>query len=111
MRFARDLARRQRLRVCAARPNGRCGLQSQFHRQSPPSLVVVSPKPPSDAPANGRAPAIEQPPAVPTVTASEIPMRVGVSVLGSLTITGAKRSRRGLRAAALELIAYLALNQ
>jgi two-component SAPR family response regulator len=32
-------------------------------------------------------------------------------VLGPLTIVGAKRSRRGLRAAALELIAYLALNR
>src|SRR5207247_1763488 len=32
------------------------------------------------------------------------------SVLGRLSITGAKRSRRGLRARALELIAYLALH-
>jgi DNA-binding SARP family transcriptional activator len=105
---SRPPAATPRLRSTSERP---LRLAIPIHRQSPPSLVVVSPKPPSDAPANGRAPAIEQPPAVPTVTASEIPMRVGVSVLGSLTITGAKRSRRGLRAAALELIAYLALNQ
>jgi DNA-binding SARP family transcriptional activator len=32
-----------------------------------------------------------------------------VSVLGPLTISGGKRTRRGLRAAALELLAYLAL--
>ncbi|MBA3736388.1 MAG: hypothetical protein H0W90_14530 [Actinobacteria bacterium] len=81
-----------------------------IHRQSPPSLVVVSPKPPSDAEANGRAAAIEQWPAAPTAGASDVPIRAGVSVLGPLTIAGAKRSRRGLRAAALELIAYLALN-
>jgi two-component SAPR family response regulator len=34
-----------------------------------------------------------------------------VSVLGPLTIAGAKRSRRGLRKAALELVAYLALHR
>jgi DNA-binding SARP family transcriptional activator len=80
-----------------------------MHRQSPPSLVVVSPKPLSDAQANGRA-VIGQWSAEPTAGASNVPIRAGVSVLGPLTIVGAKRSRRGLRAAALELIAYLALN-
>jgi DNA-binding SARP family transcriptional activator len=35
--------------------------------------------------------------------------RPRISVLGPLTITGGKRNRRGLRARALELIAYLAL--
>ncbi len=39
-----------------------------------------------------------------------VPDRPQISVLGPLTITGAKRSRRGLRARALELIAYLALH-
>jgi DNA-binding SARP family transcriptional activator len=34
----------------------------------------------------------------------------GISVLGPLAITGGKRTRRGLRARALELIAYLALH-
>jgi DNA-binding SARP family transcriptional activator len=81
-----------------------------MHRQSPPSLVVVSPKL-ADARANGRAAAIEQRPAAPTAIAPDVPIRAGVSVLGPLTIVGAKRSRRGLRAAALELIAYLALNR
>jgi DNA-binding SARP family transcriptional activator len=80
-------------------------------RQSPPSLVVVSPKPPPDGPTNGRAAAIEQRPAAPTAGVSGVPTRARISVLGLLTIAGAKRSRRGLRAAALELIAYLALNQ
>ena len=36
--------------------------------------------------------------------------RPRISVLGPLAITGGKRSRRGLRARALELIAYLALH-
>jgi DNA-binding SARP family transcriptional activator len=81
-----------------------------MHRQTPPSLVLVSPKPPSDTQANGRAATIEQRPAAPTAVALDVPLRAGVSVLGPLTIAGAKRSRRGLRAAALELIAYLALN-
>jgi two-component SAPR family response regulator len=82
-----------------------------MQRQLPPSLVVVSPKPPSDAQANGRvAAAIEQRLVALTAVASDVPIRAGVSVLGPLTIAGAKRSRRGLRAAALELIAYLALN-
>jgi DNA-binding SARP family transcriptional activator len=38
------------------------------------------------------------------------PKRPGISVLGPLAITGGKRTRRGLRARALELIAYLALH-
>jgi len=79
-------------------------------RQAPPTLVVFSPRPPSDAQVIGRAAAIEQRPAAPTAGASDVAIRAGVSVLGPLTIAGAKRSRRGLRAAALELIAYLALN-
>jgi DNA-binding SARP family transcriptional activator len=81
-----------------------------MHRQSPPSLLVVSPKPPSDAQATGHAAVIEQRQAAPTAVAPDAPIRLGVLVLGPLTIVGAKRSRRGLRAAALELIAYLALN-
>ena len=40
-----------------------------------------------------------------------LPARPQISVLGPLTITGAKRSSRGLRARALELIAYLALHR
>jgi DNA-binding SARP family transcriptional activator len=39
-----------------------------------------------------------------------LPGRPRISLLGPLTITGATRSRRGLRARALELIAYLALH-
>src|SRR5439155_5058609 len=38
------------------------------------------------------------------------PERPRISVLGPLAITGGKRGRRGLRARALELIAYLALH-
>jgi len=47
-------------------------------------------------------------PATRAETASD--ERPTVSILGPLAITGAKRSRRGLRAAAVELIAYLALH-
>jgi len=39
-----------------------------------------------------------------------LPGRPRISLLGPLAITGAKRSRRGLRARSLELIAYLALH-
>jgi two-component SAPR family response regulator len=88
----------------------RLGPGIPMHRRSPPSLVVVSRKPPSDAQANGRAAAIDQRPPAPTAETSDVPIRARVSVLGPMTIAGAKRSRRGLRAAALELIAYLALN-
>jgi DNA-binding SARP family transcriptional activator len=82
-----------------------------IHRQSPLSLVVLSPKPPSEAQASGRAAAVEKPLVLPAPVTSDVPIRARVSVLGPLTITGAKRSRHGLRAAALQLIAYLALNR
>jgi two-component SAPR family response regulator len=66
----------------------------------------------SPTPANGRAvePAslVARALARPEVIA--VPDRAQISVLGPLTITGAKRSRRGLRARALELITYLALH-
>jgi two-component SAPR family response regulator len=65
-------------------------------------------------PAIGRADASSQPSSVERATpAPEVIMeasRPQISLLGPLTITGAKRSRRGLRARALELIAYLALH-
>jgi DNA-binding SARP family transcriptional activator len=82
-------------------------------RSQPPSLVILSPERAPDAPANdlSAAPAqpsfVERATSTPDVTA--VAVRPQVSVLGPLTITGAKRSRRGLRARALELIAYLAL--
>ncbi len=46
-----------------------------------------------------------------TAAESTAPVRPRIAVLGPLTITGAKRSRRGLRASALELVAYLALHR
>jgi len=66
------------------------------------------------AAANGRVAACEQPsslePAAPAPDVIAVPDRPQISVLGPLAITGAKRSRRGLRVRALELIAYLALH-
>jgi DNA-binding SARP family transcriptional activator len=83
-------------------------------RSQPPSLVILSPERVSETPANGRVAATEQPslvePAAPAPDVIAVPDRPQISVLGPLTITGAKRSRRGLRARALELIAYLALH-
>jgi DNA-binding SARP family transcriptional activator len=78
-----------------------------------PSLVIVSPARAADALVNGRAVAPEQPSSVERVASAPevaLPTRPQISVLGPLTITGAKQSRRGLRARALELIAYLALH-
>jgi DNA-binding SARP family transcriptional activator len=83
-------------------------------RSQPPSLVIVSRERASAAPANSRVAVPEQSSSVeraaqaPDVT--PVPGRPQISVLGPLTITGAKRSRRGLRARSLELIAYLALH-
>jgi len=82
-------------------------------RSQPPSLVILSPERASDAPPNGRvAPPAQRPVerAAPAPDAVALPTRPQISVLGALTITGAKRSRRGLRARALELIVYLALH-
>ncbi|MDP9226063.1 MAG: hypothetical protein M3P18_19940 [Actinomycetota bacterium] len=82
-------------------------------RSQPPSLVILSSERASDAPPNGRvAPPAQRPVerAAPAPGVVALPTRPQVSVLGGLTITGAKRSRRGLRARALELIAYLALH-
>jgi DNA-binding SARP family transcriptional activator len=89
-------------------------LSARRPRFQPPSLVILSPDRASAAPANGRAAAPEQQssvePAAPASDVIEVRDRPQISVLGPLTITGAKRSRRGLRARALELIAYLALH-
>lgn len=79
-------------------------------RQPVPSLVVVAPQPASYAPDHGRTTVTEQRPVERAAPTSDAPVRPRVSALGTLSIAGAKRSRRGLRAAALELIAYLALN-
>jgi DNA-binding SARP family transcriptional activator len=80
-------------------------------RSQPPSLVILSPQRASDAQgaaAPERSSSDEG--AAPEPEALAQPTRPRISVLGPLTITGAKRSRRGLRARALELIAYLALH-
>src|SRR5262249_27008333 len=90
-------------------------LPSSAHRprSQTPSFVIVSPKRASPAPADGRAaePAsmAERASSPPEVIA--VPDRPRISVLGPLTITGTKRSRRGLRARALEVITYLALHR
>jgi DNA-binding SARP family transcriptional activator len=93
---------------------GRSSRRSRPPRLQPPSLVILSPERASAALANGRVAAIEQPSSVELAAAPPdviaVADRPQISVLGPLTITGAKRSRRGLRARALELIAYLALH-
>jgi DNA-binding SARP family transcriptional activator len=83
-------------------------------RSHPPSLVILSPERATVAVANGGGAAPQQTLPIerlePEPDVSAVPDRPQISVLGPLTITGAKRSRRGLRARALELIAYLALH-
>jgi DNA-binding SARP family transcriptional activator len=78
----------------------------------PPSLVLVPREHASVALKNGGPAPLELAPSADHLAAAQeaAPERPRVSVLGPLTITGAKRSRRGLRARALELIAYLALH-
>ena len=89
-------------------------LSARWSRFQPPSLVILSPDRASPASVDGRGAApenaapVEFSPPAPDMIAQ--PMRPQISVLGPLTITGAKRSRRGLRARALELIAYLVLH-
>jgi DNA-binding SARP family transcriptional activator len=89
-------------------------LRARPPRSQPPSLVIVSPQGASAAVASGGVDALEPRWPVERVELERdliaVPDRPQISVLGPLTITGAKRSRRGLRARALELIAYLALH-
>jgi DNA-binding SARP family transcriptional activator len=85
-------------------------------RFEPPSLVIVSPEHATAARAMHDDGAIAE--QLPSLEAGEPPtrhataerVRPRIFLLGSLVITGGKRSRRGLRARALELIAYLALH-
>jgi len=80
-------------------------------RPSLPLLVVTDPEWRTRANGAGAAsehPGEHEPPSAEAVAA---PSRPRISVLGPLTIAGAKRTRRGLRASALELIAYLALRR
>jgi DNA-binding SARP family transcriptional activator len=90
-------------------PNG-----ARSPRWQPPSLIVLSPQRAQDAQTHSSAAALDQPSLVERAASAPetlaVPTRPQISVLGPLTITGAKRSRRGLRARALELIAYLALH-
>jgi DNA-binding SARP family transcriptional activator len=84
-------------------------------RSERPSLVIVSPERMTAAPALHEGRAVEEQPHSFTVDDSppqdvSAGVRPRVSVLGPLAITGGKRSRRGLRARALEVIAYLALH-
>jgi DNA-binding SARP family transcriptional activator len=83
-------------------------------RSKPPSLVIVSPERSTPASDEGRA---VKEPLLSLIVDDPLPQdaiappeRPRISVLGPLAITGGKRSRRGLRARALELIAYLALH-
>jgi len=101
----------RRLRGSSSRPPWRAyGTRA---RPASPLFVVSAPLA-SASLANGRAVVSEQRSAERAAPASDaiaLPTRPQVSVLGSLTIAGAKRSRRGIRKAALELVAYLALHR
>lgn len=85
-------------------------------RGSPPRLVIPEPRPPTLERAESEDGRVVAAPeareherrVAGAGTAHEQPR---ISVLGPLTIAGAKRSRRGLRASALELVAYLALHR
>jgi DNA-binding SARP family transcriptional activator len=95
-------------------PSNWSPLRARRPRSQQTSLVIVS----HDRAELARAPSHARIPeqlssaelAAPTKEMLAQPARPRVSVLGQLTITGAKRTRRGLRARALELIAYLALH-
>jgi DNA-binding SARP family transcriptional activator len=83
---------------------------SRQPRAQPPSLVIVR-RAHAQAEVTSAAAAEPVAPADALMPARDVlPGRPRVSLLGPLTITGAKRGRRGLRARALELIAYLALH-
>jgi DNA-binding SARP family transcriptional activator len=113
-------SRRTRMRLAAAttpRSRGTSSLtprRARSPRSQSPSLVIRSPERARDAQTHRPAAAREEPSRVErALSAPDTPAlltRPQISVLGPLTITGAKRSRRGLRARALELIAYLALH-
>jgi DNA-binding SARP family transcriptional activator len=81
-------------------------------RPQPPSLVIPSSETAADARAKARPADSERPLPVDrtALAAIAVPSRPQISVLGPLTISGAKRRHRGLRARAFELIAYLALH-
>jgi DNA-binding SARP family transcriptional activator len=78
-------------------------------RAQPPSLVLA---PPERHPAQVTSAAASEPAAAEaSMPAPDVVSgRPRIALLGPLKISGAKRSRRGLRARALELIAYLALH-
>jgi DNA-binding SARP family transcriptional activator len=79
---------------------------AQHPRAQPPSLMVGPPE--GGCPAAAPEPARSAEALMPAQDV--LPGRPRISLLGPLTIAGAKRSGRGLRARALELIAYLALH-
>jgi DNA-binding SARP family transcriptional activator len=84
-------------------------------RQVTPRLVIPEPRPrlPQHADVEDGMPAgIKRGERERQPGAAEITQRrPRISLLGPLAIAGAKRSRRGLRASALELVAYLALHR
>jgi DNA-binding SARP family transcriptional activator len=89
---ARASTRARRIRSFALRP---AGVEA--------SLVVVAPR---EAAATPRGE--DLPSDLSDTKPAELPL---ISVLGPLTIHGAKRGRRGLRARAVEVIAFLALRR
>jgi DNA-binding SARP family transcriptional activator len=107
----REMRRRlpgARIRRAPTTPNQRPHGRQQ--RAQPPSLVIV-PRARAEAQVIRAAAPEPAPSAEASMTAQEAVLgRPRICLLGRLTITGAKRSRHGLRARALELIAYLALH-
>jgi DNA-binding SARP family transcriptional activator len=90
-----------------SRRGGRPGIRQ--HLASEPSLLVVMPhEAPPVPPAEGVAEGSSKRSAEAFAEADKRPL---VSLLGPLTVYGGKQSRRGLRARALELIAFLALRR
>jgi DNA-binding SARP family transcriptional activator len=89
------------------RPAGTLGILRPLVAE--PTLLVVAPREARPAPPGEEVVGTSSKPATPSDTEAE--GRPLISLLGPLTISGGKRSRRGLRARALEVIAFLALRR
>jgi DNA-binding SARP family transcriptional activator len=89
------------------RPAGMPGLPRPLIDE--PTLLVAAPREPPPTPPEEQSLVSASKSAAGAV--AELDSRPLISVLGPLTIQGGKRSRRGLRARALELIAFLALRR
>jgi len=102
-----DLPARMRELAAIRRPAATHGLLRPLIGE--PKLVVVATRGAQGAPPEERGDVSSSKATAPAV--AERDPRPLISLLGPLTIDGGKRSRRGLRARALELIAFLALRR